>query len=133
MREERIRPDASGKFDHLLFSIALAPRALVSRIDGLTICASPKASCRSVADFAWEVANSKAIRVTVNANLIVFRNPYRRLISAFLNKYVEHHKYLEASLQRSPKARLDTFAAFVAEHRPNDVAAPTKKPATYFS
>lgn len=93
----------------------MAPRALVSRIDRLVICASPKASCRSVSDFAWEVARVKAVRVPVRARIIAFRNPYRRLISAYLNKYVEHSKYRQASLQRCAAARLDSFAEFVAE------------------
>lgn len=93
----------------------MAPRALVSRIDRLVICASPKASCRSVSDFAWEVARVKTVRVPVRARIIAFRNPYRRLISAFLNKYVEHSKYRQASLQRCAAARLDSFAEFVEE------------------
>ncbi len=93
----------------------MAPRALVSRIDRLVICASPKASCRSVSDFAWEVAQAKLVRVPLRARLFVFRNPYRRLISAFLNKYVEHSKYRQASLECCPQARLDTFADFVGE------------------
>lgn len=93
----------------------MAPRALVSRIDRLVICASPKASCRSVSDFAWEVAQVKTVRVPVRARVIAFRNPYRRLISAYLNKYVEHRKYRQASLSRCPQARLDSFAEFVAE------------------
>ena len=73
----------------------MAPRALVSRIDALVICASPKASCRSVADFAWEVNQSQRLRVPMRLELIVFRNPLRRLISAYLNKYVEHTRYRE--------------------------------------
>lgn len=93
----------------------MAPRALVSRIDRLWICASPKASCRSVSDFAWEVAQVKTVRVPVRARVIAFRNPYRRLISAYLNKYVEHSKYRQASLQRCSAARLDSFAEFVDE------------------
>lgn len=93
----------------------MAPRTLVSRLDTLTICASPKASCRSVADFAWEVAQVKTIRLGIRANVIVFRNPYRRLISAYLNKYVEHTKYREASLRLCPAARLNCFEAFVDE------------------
>lgn len=93
----------------------MAPRALVSRIDRWVICASPKASCRSVADFAWEVARQKERRLPIRASVLVMRNPYRRLISAYLNKYVEHSKYREASLARCPEAQLDCFAAFVAE------------------
>lgn len=93
----------------------MAPRALVSRIDALVICASPKASCRSVADFAWDVSQSKRLRVPMRMGLIVFRNPLRRLISAYLNKYVEHSRYRDASLARCPGARLDSFAEFVEE------------------
>jgi hypothetical protein len=93
----------------------MAPRTLESRIDRLVICASPKASCRSVADFAWEVAQSKQVRSPIKARLLVFRNPLRRLVSAYLNKYVEHTKYREASLRLCPQARLDTFADFVDE------------------
>lgn len=93
----------------------MAPRALVSRIDRLVICASPKASCRSVADFAWEVAQRKQVRSPIGAQLLVFRNPLRRLVSAYLNKYVEHTKYRQASLQRCPEAQLDSFAAFLDE------------------
>ena len=91
----------------------MAPRALVSRIDSWVICASPKASCRSVADFSWEVAQAKSIRLSIRANVIVFRNPYRRLISAFLNKYVEHSKYRKTSLGHCPDAQLDCFETFV--------------------
>ena len=93
----------------------MAPRALVSRIDRWVICASPKASCRSVADFAWEVARQKGRRLPIRANVLVIRNPYRRLISAYLNKYVEHSKYRQASLARCPEAQLDCFATFVEE------------------
>lgn len=93
----------------------MAPRALVSRIDRWVICASPKASCRSVADFAWEVAQQKGRRLPIRANVLVIRNPYRRLISAYLNKYVEHSKYRQASLARCPEAQLDCFATFVEE------------------
>lgn len=93
----------------------MAPRTLVSRIDSMVICASPKASCRSVADFAWEVNQSKALRLRTAMQVMVFRNPLRRLISAYLNKYVEHTRYREASLALCPDAQLDTFADFVAE------------------
>ena len=93
----------------------MAPRALVSKIDSLVICASPKASCRSVSDFAWNVAQIKTVRRTMKSSVIVIRNPYRRLISAYLNKYVEHKKYREASLKVCPEATLDSFEAFVDE------------------
>lgn len=93
----------------------MAPRALVSRIDSLVICASPKASCRSVADFAWEVSQQQRLRLGTRMQLIVFRNPLRRLISAYLNKYIEHTRYREASLALRPRAQLDTFADFVEE------------------
>jgi|GEM_PF-6908902 hypothetical protein len=93
----------------------MAPRALVSHIDAMEICASPKASCRSVADFAWAVNQDKRLRVPMRMRLIVFRNPLRRLISAYLNKYVEHSRYREASLAQCPRARLDSFAEFVEE------------------
>lgn len=92
----------------------MAPRAFVSRIDRLVICASPKAACRSVADFAWEVERSRTRPVGLQ-RLIVFRNPLRRLVSAYLNKYVEHERYRAASLRLCPDARLETFADFVDE------------------
>jgi hypothetical protein len=92
----------------------MAPRALVSRIDRLVICASPKASCRSVSDFAWAVDQSRT-RPVGRQQLIVFRNPLLRLVSAYLNKYVEHQRYREDSLRLCPEAQLDTFARFVDE------------------
>jgi hypothetical protein len=92
----------------------MAPRALVSHVDQLVICASPKAACRSVADFAWEV-EQRRIRRVGRQRLLVFRNPLRRLVSAYLNKYVEHSRYREASLRLCPDARLGTFAEFVDE------------------
>ena len=93
----------------------MAPRTLVSKIDSLVICASPKASCRSVADFAWEVSQQQRLRLGTRMQLIVFRNPLRRLVSAYLNKYIEHTRYREASLALRPQAQLDTFADFVEE------------------
>jgi hypothetical protein len=64
------------------------------------------------------VANVKTFRFPVRINVIVFRNPYRRLVSGFLNKYVEHSKYLEASRRRRPDLDVDTFETFVDElHR----------------
>ncbi len=81
----------------------------------MVICASPKASCRSIADFAWDVSQSPRLRVPMRMGLIVFRNPLRRLISAYLNKYVEHSRYRDASLSRCPGARLDNFADFLDE------------------
>ena len=68
----------------------MAPRTLVSKIDFLVIVASPKASCRSVADFAWEVSQR-------------------------LNTCVEHTRYREASLALRPQAQIDTFADVVEE------------------
>lgn len=48
-------------------------------------------------------------------NIIVFRNPYRRLISGFLNKYVEHNKYVDAARKQRPQIDLDAFESFVEE------------------
>lgn len=79
------------------------------------ICASPKASCRSVSEFAWRVDQARTLKLRAPIQLLVFRNPLRRLASAYLNKYVEHSRYREASLQRCPDAGLDSFEEFVAE------------------
>jgi len=68
-----------------------------------------------VSDFIWEVKQKKQRTVTSSINVIVFRNPYRRLVSGYLNKYVEHDKYMKASLEIDPKAKLDTFESFVDE------------------
>jgi hypothetical protein len=48
-------------------------------------------------------------------NIIVFRNPYRRLISGFLNKYVEHTKYVEAARKQRADINLAAFDSFVTE------------------
>jgi len=93
----------------------MAPRTFINKIDKVTIYTSPKCSCRSVSDFAWAVSNSKSMRCDTEINIIVFRNPYRRLISGFLNKYVEHTKYIEASRKLRPDIDLATFERFVAE------------------
>jgi hypothetical protein len=93
----------------------VAPRTFFNRIDRVWIRTSPKCSCRSVSDFAWEVAQSKQIRCPIRSNIIVFRNPYKRVISGFLNKYVEHKNYLEASRRRNPQINLSTFQDFLEE------------------
>jgi hypothetical protein len=93
----------------------MAPRTFINKIGKVTIYTSPKCSCRSVSDFAWAVVNSKTIHSDRKINIIVFRNPYRRLISGFLNKYVEHSKYVEAARQKHPGINLATLEAFVDE------------------
>jgi hypothetical protein len=93
----------------------MAPRTFVNKIDSVTIYTSPKCSCRSVSDFAWAVSNAKAVRCDTTINIIVFRNPYRRLISGYLNKYVEHTKYIEAAKRQSAEIKLETFEDFVEE------------------
>lgn len=93
----------------------MAPRTFINKIDKVTIYTSPKCSCRSVSDFAWAVCNSKTIRSEAKINIIVFRNPYRRLVSGFLNKYVEHSKYVEAARKKCPNINLATLEAFVDE------------------
>lgn len=93
----------------------MAPRTFVNRIDHVTIYTSPKCSCRSVSDFAWAVSNARRIKCDTRINIIVFRNPYRRLISGYLNKYVEHTKYIEAARSQCAGIQLDTFEDFVDE------------------
>lgn len=93
----------------------MAPRTFINRIDNVTIYTSPKCSCRSVSDFAWAVSNAKAMRCDAKINIIVFRNPYRRLVSGFLNKYVEHSKYGEAARKKNLGINLATFESFVDE------------------
>lgn len=93
----------------------MAPRTFVNKIDNVTIYTSPKCSCRSVSDFAWAVSNAKAMRCDTRINIIVFRNPFRRLISGYLNKYVEHTKYIEAAKRQCAEIKLDTFEDFVEE------------------
>lgn len=58
---------------------------------------------------------SKHIKLRTRASYLVFRNPFRRLISACINKYVEHERYRELSLNRFQGARLDAFSNFVEE------------------
>jgi hypothetical protein len=93
----------------------MAPRTFINKIDNVTIYTSPKCSCRSVSDFAWAVSNNKAMRCDTRINIIVFRNPYRRLISGYLNKYVEHTKYIEAARKQRVDINLSTFEDFVQE------------------
>lgn len=93
----------------------MAPRTFVNKIDHVVIYTSPKCSCRSVSDFAWEVANTKPVVSLERMNIIVFRNPYHRLVSGYLNKYVEHTKYLEASRVGRSDLDLGTFDSFVDE------------------
>ncbi|MCP9849563.1 sulfotransferase family 2 domain-containing protein [Cyanobium sp. Morenito 9A2] len=81
----------------------------------MTIFTSPKCSCRSVSDFAWEVAKQTETRNKEKINIIVFRNPYNRLISGYLNKYVEHTKYVEAARRKNPRIELHTFENFLHE------------------
>jgi hypothetical protein len=93
----------------------MAPIAFVNRIDRVSIYTSPKASCRSVEDFVFKLNKSKQIKLRTRASYFVFRNPFRRLISAYINKYVEHERYRELSLNRCQGARLDTFSDFIEE------------------
>ncbi len=93
----------------------MAPRAFINRIDSVRIFTSPKCSCRSVSDFAWEVDKTKTINFPVRINILVARNPYKRLVSGYLNKYVEHVKYLERAKSLNPRVDLSTFHAFVGE------------------
>jgi hypothetical protein len=93
----------------------MAPRTFINEIDSVTVYTSPKCSCRSVSDFIWEVKQKKQRTVVRGINVIVFRNPYRRLVSGYLNKYVEHDKYMRTSLEINPTVKLDTFESFVDE------------------
>jgi hypothetical protein len=70
----------AAKFTLIGQICCMAPRTFVNKIDNVTIYTSPKCSCRSVSDFAWAVSNAKAMRCDTRINIIVFRNPFRRLI-----------------------------------------------------
>ncbi len=93
----------------------MAPRALINKINNVTIFTSPKCSCRSVSDFAWDVAKLTEARNREKVNIIVFRNPFNRLISGYLNKYVEHTKYVDEAKRKNPRADLHTFENFLHE------------------
>lgn len=93
----------------------MAPRTFINEIDAVRVYTSPKCSCRSVSDFIWEVKQKKNTTVSEELNVLVFRNPYRRLVSGYLNKYVEHEKYMKASIEADPKVDLSTFESFVDE------------------
>ena len=99
----------------------MAPRTFYNRIDRVSIRTSPKCSCRSVSDFAWEVSQTRVQRCPVRSNIIVFRNPFKRVISGFLNKYVEHKGYLESSNRKNPQINLSTFQFFLEELYRSDV------------
>ncbi|MFS6826520.1 sulfotransferase family 2 domain-containing protein [Cyanobium sp. ATX-6F1] len=88
---------------------------MVNKINNVTIFTSPKCSCRSVSDFAWEVAKLSEIRNREKVNIIVFRNPFNRLISGFLNKYVEHTKYVDDAKRKNPRVDLHSFENFLGE------------------
>jgi hypothetical protein len=93
----------------------MTPRSFINVVDSIKVYTNPKCSCRTVSDFIWEVNQKKQILFNEEINIIVFRNPYRRLVSGYLNKYVEHNKYMEESFLKNPKINIKTFEMFVNE------------------
>ena len=82
-------------------------------IDNLLIFLSPKSSSRAVNKICRQLENhisKNDIRSDEKkqTKIFIYRNPYKKLVSAFLNKYVEHDKYLK--LARDQNADLSTFA-----------------------
>ncbi len=89
------------------------PRKFKHRIGALTIIAAPKCSSRSVEDFVKAVKEQTRVQWVKPCTIVVFRNPLNRLVSGYLNKYVEHAKYRDAV-----GCDVGTFERFVHElHR----------------
>ena len=81
-------------------------------LGNLQVYTNPKCSCRSIEKFANEVVKQMGERLaSKKTNILIFRNPYNRLISGYLNKYVEHTKYLA----RGAAHKINTFEKFVKE------------------
>ena len=80
---------------------------------GLHVFVSPKCGIRSVNAVSREInklfspADQNKIFNTPTS-ILIWRNPYNRLLSGYLNKYVEHIKYIGSWAQS-----FDTFEKFV--------------------
>ena len=92
-----------------------------NELTSLRIFGSPKCSFRSTRDFCKKLHEVKSKESTyvssdIKAKVIkiaVVRNPYKRIVSGYLNKYIEHTKYEEASLKVNPNALFYPFQNFV--------------------
>ena len=73
-----------------------------------TVYVPPKCACRSVTSFlkGVQIKNSE----DSGTKIVIFRNPFKRLISGYLNKYVEHTKYRQ---RLKNKDICETFSNFV--------------------
>ena len=85
------------------------------KINNLNIYINPKCSNRSIRAIIDSIPSdikSKLFLDNKIINIIIFRNPYNRLVSGYLNKYVEHTKYLEEFKNRCLDD-ISTFKKFV--------------------
>lgn len=85
--------------------------SLKHRIGNVTIWSPPKVSCRSVTKFCNDMRRAMTNKwhqaLNVSKNIVVFRNPYHRFISGYLNKYVEHPLKYKARV--NPKHDISSF------------------------
>lgn len=85
--------------------------SLKHRLGNVTIWSPPKVSCRSVTKFCNDmrrvIVDERHQVPNVSKNIVVFRNPYHRFISGYLNKYVEHPIKYKARV--NPKYDISSF------------------------
>ena len=92
-----------------------------NELSSFRIWSSPKCSFRSTRDFCSKLHKIKSRESTYLSNnnktkvvdVFLCRNPYKRLVSGYLNKYIEHTKYEEASLKINQNVVLHPFEGFV--------------------
>ena len=81
----------------------------------LKVFVCPKCGIRSVNAISREInklfsTKDQSKIFNTSTSILIWRDPYNRLLSGYLNKYIEHNKYIGSRLKQ-----FDTFEKFVRE------------------
>lgn len=86
----------------------------ILKVNNWTFFVNPKCGIRTINNICRHLNKLPKEIFNEKKNILIYRDPYNKLISGYLNKYVEHLKYFKFLEQRNiKKDQINTFSKFV--------------------
>ena len=86
----------------------------ILKVNNWTFFVNPKCGIRTIHNICRHLNKLPKEIFNEKKNILIYRDPYNKLISGYLNKYVEHLKYFKFLEQHNiKKDQINTFSKFV--------------------
>ena len=90
-----------------------SPKPIV-KVNNWTFFVNPKCGIRTVHTICRELNKLPKEIFNEKKNILIYRDPYNKLISGYLNKYVQHNKYFKfLEKYNIKKDDVNTFSKFI--------------------